>query len=270
MKKLIIFILCAAALTLSACAEGSQPPYDLDGSQSSSSESSEPISSDESTSSTSESSTSEDSDSSPDPAASDDPLFVPDEPLWPHMVFHPTGIDAETDEILALIKHYSVFYYNYFYESGWIKTDFYDKSEKFDYCTRVKNVTAEQFFGKLNAYASKELAEKIMTERDYTGYLVENGALYAMPPGGAAGWGIAQDTLTLDSIKHVDDSHITVNFITHYYWENESGIAEVDENKEFSVKLVNTPDGLRVDECKDWMDLTNFGELHIGEKTYPF
>lgn len=260
MKKLTTVILCmSAALTLSACAEGGNTPsFDTD------------IPSNNSSSDESISSTSEDSDSTPTPTASDDPLFVPDEPLWPHMVFHPTGIDAETDEILALIKHYSVFYYNYFYESGWIKTDFYDKSEKFDYCTRVKNVTAEQFFGKLNAYASKELAEKIMTERDYTGYLVENGALYAMPPGGAAGWGISEDTLTLDSIEHVDDSHITVNFITHYYWENESGIAEVDENEEFSVKLVNTPDGLRVDECEDWMDLTNFDELHIGEKTYPF
>lgn len=257
MKKLTTVILCiSAALMLSACADGGNTPsFDTDIPSNSSS-------SDESTSSTSEN-----SDRSPDPTGSDDPLFVPDEP---HREFHPTGIDAETDEILALIKHYSVFYYNYFYQTGWIKTDFNDKSEKFDYCSRVKNVTAEQFFGKLNAYATKELAEKILTQSGYTGYLVENGALYAMPPGGAAGWGIAEDTLTLDSIEHVDDSHITVNFITHYYWENESGIAEVDENEEFSVKLVVTPDGLRVDECKDWMDLTNFGELHIGEKTYPF
>lgn len=195
---------------------------------------------------------------------SEDPLFVADEPA---RKFTPTGTDAETDEILGLIKNYAQFYYNYFYESDWIEVDASDKYE--ENCLRATNVTAEQFFGKLNAYADENLADKLFDAFGENAYVSDGGKLYTTRPGGAAGWGVCETELTLGSIEHTDDN-ITVNFIRHDYHEDNSGKVDTDKNVDFSVKLVNTPEGLRVCECENWLDLNNFQEITIDGKSYPF
>lgn len=178
---------------------------------------------------------------------------------------------TETDEILELIKNYSVFYYNYFYESDWIRVDNKDALDGYESCYRAENVSAEQFFGKLNAYATENLADKLTAKNEY---VADSGKLYTSRPGGEAGWGICEVKLTLDSVEYPDDTTVKVNLTGH---NEDPETHKPMEDDKFTVILKRTSEGLRVDGFGNDDDmfntpynLHNYGQIYIGDYSFGF
>lgn len=207
-------------------------------------------------------------------------LTNPNQPQKPTETEKPEKL-TETEQIFRLMKDYADLYYG-MQPSGAAELEkITDKSNKividgrsYPYLklTNAPANTVTLLEEKLHSLVTKKLKNEFLDSvtNDSYHYQIVDDDIYVTEECFAYGMGMGMDKLYLNSIEYPDENTVLVNmtsFGDKSKWETENDIKD-----KFTIKLVRTGDGLKIDEC-DLMSvayLYYYHEISYGDISFSF
>lgn len=187
---------------------------------------------------------------------------------------------TEAEQIFKLMKNYGNLYYSLQPGSYAALEKIADKKSKImvegkDYpylkLTKAPANTMTELSEKLDGLVTEKLKNEFLdsiTNNNYH-YQIKDGNIYVTEECFAYGMGHGMDCLYLDSIEYSDENTVLVNmtsFGDKNNWETEKDIED-----KFTVKLVRTDDGLKIDDCNSmaaaflyYYNEFTYGDIALG------
>ena len=187
--------------------------------------------------------------------------------------------ELKIEQIIKLLGDYGDFCYEYLYPQE--LEDFTDRKESFTFTlfdrngepydknyykvTKKELDTPDKFFGKLKSLITENQLARVIDVVNNI-YSAKDGYMY-IGSTGVFGLGMGKDILYIDSVEYPDKETIQVNLTS--FGDKDNWGTEEDIVSKFTVKLLRTQNGLRIDECEgDELDLYYFKEIIYNGETY--